>query len=199
MDAAARPLPAVIAWLEPLAGVSDPALSRERRSRSVAAPLRPPGAIDEAAFLAACTRCGKCQAACEPGAIQIADPRFGRASGTPWIDPAAAPCLLCEDFPCVAACEPGALAQTLAGPIGTACVRETECLNRLGSPCATCVERCPVPGAIRLGARTPIVEPGVCTGCGVCAHVCPAPTKAILILPARRIATARATDSVRGA
>ncbi len=50
----------------------------------------------------------------------------------------------------------------------------------------SCVERCPVPGALRLDAGRPIVDPARCTGCGVCLHVCPAPAPAFIILPALR-------------
>lgn len=49
--------------------------------------LRPPGAIDEAAFLLACTRCGDCAKACPTGVIKFLDASSGAAVGTPYIDP----------------------------------------------------------------------------------------------------------------
>jgi len=56
----------------------------------------------------------------------------------------------------------------------------------LTSFCAVCVERCPVPGAMRVAHGMPSVVPDVCTGCGICHDVCPAPTNAVLMLPRRR-------------
>ena len=45
--------------------------------------------------------------------------------------------------------------------------------------CSVCVERCPVPGAIRVSAGQPQIQPALCTGCGQCVAVCPAPVLAI--------------------
>ena len=53
------------------------------------------------------------------------------------------------------------------------------------SICSVCVERCPVPGAIEVTRGIPMVVPEVCTGCGVCHEVCPAPRNAILQVPRR--------------
>lgn len=53
------------------------------------------------------------------------------------------------------------------------------CLAWNRSFCSTCVERCPVPGAIRLMANMPQIVTDRCTGCGLCAQVCPAPETAI--------------------
>ncbi len=57
------------------------------------------------------------------------------------------------------------------------------CLNQLGGFCGTCVERCPVPGAIRMDGRTPTVATDVCDGCGICSDLCPAPGNAIVLGP----------------
>ncbi len=53
------------------------------------------------------------------------------------------------------------------------------CLAHLGMDCVTCVERCPEAGAIRLNRQRPVVDRAICTGCALCAAVCPAPTPAI--------------------
>lgn len=176
-----EPLPRVIAWLD------EPSSTTSRApSRRGALPLhRPPGALPEAEFLARCTRCGRCAEACAPQAIQEAPARFREAAGTPWIDAAHAPCQMCEEVPCITACEPGALRLDGAGRMGTARVLELDCLNRLGSSCAACVEQCPVPGAIALAGALPAIDERSCTGCGVCLHVCPAPSKAIVLMPER--------------
>jgi Na+-translocating ferredoxin:NAD+ oxidoreductase RNF subunit RnfB len=51
--------------------------------------------------------------------------------------------------------------------------------------CSICVERCPVPGALPSQGGIPMVVPEICTGCGVCQEVCPAPRNAVLLLPRR--------------
>lgn len=56
----------------------------------------------------------------------------------------------------------------------------TRCLAWNRSFCTTCVERCPVPGAIRLIAQMPQVNPSRCDGCGMCVDRCPAPEPAIV-------------------
>lgn len=70
---------------------------------------RPPRALPEADFLAACTRCGDCVRACEPLALRKAGPELGRLYETPIIVPSENPCTLCEGLPCVTACGTGAL------------------------------------------------------------------------------------------
>jgi len=48
--------------------------------------------------------------------------------------------------------------------------------------CRTCLERCPIPDAMKLDHGVPMVVPAACTGCRICHDVCPAPTKAILMV-----------------
>lgn len=55
------------------------------------------------------------------------------------------------------------------------------CLARAG--CSTCSERCPEVGAIVLEAGRPRIEETRCTGCGACVDACPAPERAIVLLP----------------
>ena len=49
--------------------------------------------------------------------------------------------------------------------------------------CSLCVERCPEPGAMDASDIIPMVVAEVCTGCGICQQVCPAPDNAVLMLP----------------
>jgi Pyruvate/2-oxoacid:ferredoxin oxidoreductase delta subunit len=70
-------------------------------------------------------------------------------------------------------------------PSLTAIVQGRLCLS-LTSFCSVCVERCPVPGAISTERGLPMVSADACTGCGICHEVCPAPRKAILMLPRRQ-------------
>lgn len=148
--------------------------------------LRPPGAVAEPAFLAGCTRCNDCATACPHQAITPAPPRLRGAAGTPMIDPHANPCLMCTDTPCITACEPRVLRREPGQPvptIGTARIELFDCLAHQNGICMSCSERCPVPGAITLTLGKPFIQADVCTGCGICASVCPAPRPAIAILP----------------
>lgn len=166
-----------------------PAAAVAPRGNAILPLLRPPGALPEAEFLATCTRCMECLAACPHGAIRPASPRFRGSAGTPMVSPYDAPCRMCPDTPCITACKPRALArdpQAGLPSMGLATLLKHNCLAHQGTTCTTCVERCPVPGALRLTSGKPGVDPSLCTGCGVCQHVCPAPANAILLMPSRR-------------
>jgi len=167
--------------------------------------LRPPGALDEFAFLTACTRCDKCLPACPQDAILKAPGSARFAVGTPYIRPRAMPCFLCTELPCIPACPEGALVwprrlvkgAEVEGPkavrMGVAVVQAATCLtwpteDRAAQSCRTCVDRCPYPDeAIRLvedaegGPAHPVVDPETCTGCGLCEFGCPTPTAAITV------------------
>ncbi len=65
-----------------------------------------------------------------------------------------------------------------------AIIQGRHCLA-LTSFCAACVERCPVSGAMQVVNGMPMVVANVCTGCGICHDVCPAPTNAVLVRPRR--------------
>jgi ferredoxin-type protein NapG len=168
------PLPAVVAWL----------LDPEPEEAVPAALLRPPGAIEELAFRAGCTRCGDCARACPYGAIQPAPDRAVGAAGTPILQPETAACLMCPDTPCISACEPRVLRAELPRRVGTAVPKPQSCLNAVGAGgCTVCVERCPEPGAIAIEAGRVRVDAERCTGCGVCVYACPAPSRALVVLP----------------
>ena len=76
-----------------------------------------------------------------------------------------------------------------AAPIDTApkvaVIAGRHCLAYQGTLCRTCLERCPVEGAITLVDFLPRVNPSACTGCAVCVALCPAPTPALHLYPAR--------------
>lgn len=150
--------------------------------------LRPPGARPESEFLSACTRCDACIKACPHDAILRAPARLRGAAGTPMIDPVHSPCRMCADLPCVTVCAPGALVRPTVGlpRMGTARIQIFDCLAHRGTTCSTCSERCPVPGAIRVEQGRPTVVADLCTGCGICQYVCPAPVNAIMVLPKAR-------------
>jgi ferredoxin len=164
-----------------------PASTRYGKSFPV---LRPPGAVEEEAFLAGCTRCNACIQACPHDAIIQAPDRFRRAAGTPMIDPMRSPCRMCADTPCISACEPredgggsGVLRKDLPLAMGEARIDTTMCLAHRNSFCTVCAEQCPVEGAIEIINGRPRIVQSACTGCGVCQNVCPAPGNAILLMP----------------
>lgn len=167
---------------------TEAAASTFRRTATSIPVHRPPGAVDEARFLAECTRCGDCRTACPHDAITLAPERLRAAAGTPMIDPVEAPCLACPDTPCIAACEPDVLTRTIGSPfpvMATARIVTQDCLAHQSTPCFSCGERCPVPGALTMVGGRPVIDAAVCVGCGACAHVCPAPRPAVAILPRR--------------
>lgn len=157
-------------------------VATEARRRTIPV-LRPPGAIDEPLFLDGCTRCDKCIQACPHDAIVHAPDRMREAAGTPIIDPDHQPCMMCEDFPCITACEPNVLTPLIPKMMGTAKVTQHLCLAHHGTTCTVCSERCVVDGAIEVTNGKPTVNESICTGCGVCRYVCPAPENAILLMP----------------
>jgi ferredoxin-type protein NapG len=166
-----------------LAGAPAPAA----RPARVLPVLRPPGAVAEADFLTRCTKCDACAEACPHDAVVHAPLRLRELAGTPVIEPLTAPCYLCADVPCAVACPTGALrADAPSKVMGRAVIAAHDCLAYQSSTCSVCVERCPVPGALRLERGRPVVDSALCTGCGVCQHVCPSPRNAVIILPAMR-------------
>lgn len=174
-------------------------LAREARTLPATA-LRPPGALAEADFLGACTRCGLCVRDCPFDTLVLADVSDGPANGTPYFIARDVPCEMCDDIPCVAACPTGALSKTLTeirkAKMGIAVlVSQETCLNYLGLRCDICYRVCPAMGeAITLershNERTgrharfiPTVHSEHCTGCGKCEKACPLDEAAIKILP----------------
>ena len=140
---------------------------------------RPPGAIrDEDAFMTTCERCHACAGACPHNAIVLYGPALGRLEGTPFIDPAMAPCHWCEDMPCINACPSGALHRDAAYPVppmAKVVLDLDQCLNSQGILCDVCSYRCPQHiKAIRMVGRTPVLDSERCTGCGMCLFHCEA-------------------------
>ena len=82
---------------------------------AVAAPrLRPPGALDEDAFLAACIKCGQCVQVCPVQAIRLADLQEGVGNGVPYIAARDQACdFSCDATQCVLACPTGALSHLI--------------------------------------------------------------------------------------
>lgn len=164
------------------------------------AAIRPPGALPEADFVAACVRCGLCVRDCPYQILHLAKPEEAMATGTPYFVARQSPCEMCEDLPCVKACPAGALDPQLTSvdkaKMGLAVLVDREtCLNVLGLRCDVCYRACPLidkaitleaQSNVRTGKHTlfiPTVHSDACTGCGKCEKVCPTEVASIKILP----------------
>ena len=162
--------------------------------------IRPPGALVEQDFLAACVRCGLCVRDCPYNTLKLAELGDDVTTGTPYFIARDIPCEMCEDIPCVVACPTGALDKSLTNidnaRMGLAALVDQEnCLNFLGLRCDVCYRVCPlINKAIslepqhnpRTGKHTlfiPVVHSKACTGCGKCEKACVLPEAAIKVLP----------------
>ncbi len=172
-----------------------------RRAKALPpAAIRPPGALAEGAFSAACIRCGLCVRDCPYDILNLAKPEEPMATGTPYFVARQAPCEMCEDIPCVKACPTGALDPALKqieqSRMGLAVLVDHEtCLNFLGLRCDICYRVCPViDKAITLEPQTndrtgrhtlfiPTVHSDHCTGCGKCEKACPTEVASIKVFP----------------
>ncbi|WP_114010593.1 ferredoxin-type protein NapG [Cohaesibacter intestini] len=186
-----------------LAGMGLAWLAKEAQALPATA-IRPPGALAEEAFLAACVRCGLCVRDCPYDTLTLAElGRDAAATGTPFFTARTIPCEMCDDIPCVVACPTGALDPALDviddADMGVAVlIDEEHCLNALGLRCDVCYRVCPlIDEAITLeqshNARSghhaifmPTVHADKCTGCGKCEKSCVLPGEsAIRVLPTR--------------
>ena len=139
--------------------------------------VRPPGALPEAAFIAACTRCGECSRACPVYAIQPLGTNTGLAAGTPALDVNFTACVMCVDMPCAASCPTDALEVPEDGWTGIRMavlkIDEDRCIAFRDVPCGVCARVCPVgSAALALDGRGRPVIGAACTGCGSCIGAC---------------------------
>ena len=178
--------------------------------------IRPPGALPESDFLAACVRCGLCVRDCPYDTLKLAELGDSVATGTPYFEARKVPCEMCEDIPCVVACPSGALVRELTdigkAKMGLAVLIDQEnCLNFLGLRCDVCYRVCPVidkaitlermhnPRSDRHAMLLPTVHSEHCTGCGKCEKACVLPGEsAIKVLPIKLAQGSKAEYYLRG-
>jgi len=171
----------------PPAPPDPPSPGRVRAARPITLPLilRPPGALPEADYLSACTRCGECITACPVSAI-LADPDM--ASGAPYILAERKACVVCDSLACMSSCPTGALQiiPRFSISMGRAVWGEGKCLRSGGDPCQICVDACPLgTAALEINADGAVQVNAACIGCGVCQEVCPTSPRSIVVVPSR--------------
>ena len=155
--------------------------------------VRPPGALPEAGFVAACTRCGECARVCPVQAISLLPPDAGLAAGTPVLHPEVTACIMCADMPCASSCPTDALDVPESGwrevRLGVAAIESERCIAHRDVTCGVCARVCPVgTAALALDARGRPVVGAACTGCGACVTACVTQPSSIRIEPAREVA-----------
>jgi ferredoxin-type protein NapG len=171
---------------QPLAGYLEERLDLANfRIRRV---LRPPGASGEAEFLRTCYRCGNCAEVCPARAIRKMSSDETELSGTPYIDPDLAACVVCEELACMKSCPSGALklvAERTDIEMGLARLEPRACVRTQGQDCTLCVDKCPIgSSALTVGSAGQVeVHDRGCVGCGVCQFFCPSLPKAITVRP----------------
>lgn len=183
-----------------LAGVAALPWAYMVRNEARAAPyaLRPPGALSEDDFNAACIKCGQCVNDCPPAILKLQPAGGDLPIGTPFFEPRTGACVMCPDIPCMKACPTGALSPRLEriedARMGLATIDPESCLSFQGLRCEICHRECPLKGrAITLETHprelskhaifVPRVHSEACTGCGICEQACPTEVAAIRILP----------------
>jgi len=182
------------------------------RTPAAADTLRPPGALPEDEFTAACVRCGLCVKACPYDILKLASWDDPVPAGTPFFTAREDPCRMCPDIPCVDACPTGALDPLLSdirkADMGLAVLVDHEtCLNYKGMVCAICVKVCPIRdeaitlklarGENGMALQIPVVDSTKCTGCGTCEKYCVLSEAAIKVLP-RKLGQGRLGASAVG-
>ena len=156
--------------------------------------LRPPGALSEQDFLAACIRCGLCVEACPYHTLKLADATQVTALGTPYLVARDVPCYLCQGYnelKCIAACPTPALQPVKSLRdirIGVAVIAHNLCLAWQGTSCRACWHACPLPNEAivldELGRA--LVDETKCIGCGICDHACITEPSSIVVAPRGR-------------
>jgi ferredoxin len=157
--------------------------------------IRPPGTLEESAFLQRCVRCGECIRICSSTGAGLH--HTGLESGwegiwTPLLRPKVGycdyNCNLCGQVCPTGAIKPLPLKERQKIRIGNAYFDKTRCIPwYYGENCMVCEEYCPLPDkAIKFqeskfintdGKESelflPYIDESHCIGCGICVYRCP--------------------------
>jgi MauM/NapG family ferredoxin protein len=153
--------------------------------------LRPPGALPEEDFLAACIRCGACVRICVTHTLQASGMDKGLIRwGTPFHNMRVAgceqQCNLCGKICPTGAIRDLPLIERQHAKVGTAVIIRETCVawakDRL---CLLCDEACPYNAIVFRpvdGHKRPFVDESRCNGCGICEAVCPVHGEAAIVV-----------------
>ena len=134
------------------------------------APIRPPWASEESAFIASCSQCSDCISACPENII------VNGTGNYPVIDFTNGECTFC--FECVESCNDHALSGDAdSQPWSLQASVSKQCMVFQGVHCMVCRDQCEAE-AITFMPKVnqpayPHINAALCTGCGACFQPCP--------------------------
>ena len=131
--------------------------------------IRPPWALPETEFAAACDGCNKCIQKCPENILKPT------ADGLVQVSFDDAGCTFCGE--CVAICPTAALSPTIEPPLTLNADIQGSCIALQGVMCRLCEDACETraihfqPGLN--GKSFPLISEDHCNGCGACVSRCP--------------------------
>ncbi len=155
--------------------------------------VRPPGALPEMDFLAQCSRCGECMAACPTNTLQ---PIWLDAGFMGLFSPGlnlrrsycSPECRMCGEVCPTDAIRSLSKDERIWAKTGTAVIFRRKCLAwEQQKSCMVCDEVCPykaVEFRKEPGNRVPVplVREEKCAGCGYCEHFCPVQNQSAIVI-----------------